>query len=255
MVLEKLLWLALVAVSCVVTYSAQGTSGSIWKCLPPGSRIANALVSWATYLVQFFYPAGLAVFYPYPQDALPIGKIVGSGLLLVGISLAVLAYCRKCPYLLVGWLWYLGMLVPVIGLVQVGAQAMADRYTYLTQIGLAIGLAWELKCVSSGWRYRRPAGGIALALAVMSLMWCAWQQASYWKDGTILWPHALACTSRNSLAHNSLGATLAERGQIGEAMAQFEKVLEIDPEDELAHSNLGIALAVRGELDEAIAHF
>ena len=153
--LEKLPWLALAAVSCVVTYSAQGTAVVDVQLLPFPSRIANALVSYVAYLGQFFYPVGLAVFYPHPQNALPIWKIVGSLLLLVGISLAVLACRRKCPYLLVGWLWYLGMLVPVIGLVQVGSQAMADRYTYLTQIGLYIALAWGAEHVSRHWPYRR----------------------------------------------------------------------------------------------------
>ena len=156
MLLEKLPWLVLAAASCVVTLfgpSRQPLYRS--ERLPLPSRIANALVSYVAYLGQFFYPVGLAVFYPHPQNALPIWKIVGSLLLLVGISLAVLACRRKCPYLLVGWLWYLGMLVPVIGLVQVGSQAMADRYTYLTQIGLYIALAWGAERVSRHWPYRR----------------------------------------------------------------------------------------------------
>ena len=140
--LEKLPWLVLTAASCVVTRFAQQTALVSTERLPLPSRIANALVSYVAYLGQFFYPVGLAVLYPYPQSTLPIWKIVGALLLLVGISLAVLACRRKCPYLLVGWLWYLGMLVPVIGLVQVGDQSMADRYTYLTQIGLYIALAW-----------------------------------------------------------------------------------------------------------------
>ena len=140
--LEKLPWLAMAAASCAATFLAQGTSVVVVQRLPLLTRIDNALVSYAAYLGQFFYPAGLAALYPHPQSSLPIWKIVAAVLLLLGVSLAALACRRKCPYLLVGWLWYLGMLVPVIGLVQVGSQAMADRYTYLTQIGLYIALAW-----------------------------------------------------------------------------------------------------------------
>ena len=143
------------------------------------------------YLGQFFYPAGLAVFYPHPQDALPIWKIVGALLLLVGISAGVLACRRKCPYLLVGWFWYLGMLVPVIGLVQVGAQAMADRYTYLPQIGLYIALAWGAARVARHWPYRRWVCRRRLGAGRAGHGWCAWRQTSYWHDSETLWTHTL----------------------------------------------------------------
>ncbi len=153
------------------------------------------------------------MFYPHPQGSLPVWKIVGAGLLLLGISLAVLAGRRKCPYLLVGWLWYLGMLVPVIGLVQVGSQAMADRYTYLTQIGLYIALAWAIAGVCRGSACRRWAGAATAAVAVAALACCAWQQASYWKDEETVWTHALACTSRNFLAHASLAPSWPSAGR------------------------------------------
>jgi hypothetical protein len=137
--------------------------------LPLSSRIANALVSCVAYLGQFLYPAGLAVFYPHPLDALPIWKIVGALLMLVGISAGAMAWRRRCPYLFVGWLWYLGMLVPVIGLVQVGSQAMADRYTYLTQIGLYLALAWGAMHVAGTSSCRRWACGGASLLVVAVL--------------------------------------------------------------------------------------
>ena len=188
-----------------MTYWAQGTAVRPLQRLPLGSRVANALVSCVGYLGQLFYPVGLAVLYPHPQDALPLWKIVGSALLLAGISLAVLASRRKCPYLLVGWLWYLGMLVPVSGLVQVGAQAMADRYSYLPHIGLYIALAWTAAHVGRSWRYRGWACGIGAVAASAVLMVCAWQQTWYWRDSETLWTHALACTSRNSIARAKLG--------------------------------------------------
>jgi tetratricopeptide (TPR) repeat protein len=223
--------------------------------LPLPSRIANALVSYVAYLGQFFYPVGLAVFYPLPQNALPVWKILGSGLLLAGISLAVLACRRKHPYCLVGWLWYLGMLVPVIGLVQVGSQAMADRYTYLTQIGLYIALAWGAERISRRWPYRRWVGGVISVLVVTNLAWCAWQQVSYWKDDETLWTHTLACTSQNCLAHNNLGNVLAGHRRVEEAIAHYRKALEINPDDVKVHNNLGAALAHGGQIEEAIAHY
>ncbi len=142
LIAEKLPLLLLAAASCVVTSFAQDPSIAVSKYLPVSARIANALVSYVDYLGQFFYPLGLAAFYPHPESGLPIWKVAGALLLLVGISAAAWIGRRRCPYLLVGWLWYLGMLIPVIGLVQVGDQARADRYTYLPQIGLVVALVW-----------------------------------------------------------------------------------------------------------------
>jgi tetratricopeptide (TPR) repeat protein len=255
LIVEKLPWLALAAVSCGVTYWAQGTAVTPIQHLPLPSRMANALVSYITYLGQFTCPAGLAVLYPFPHNALPAWKIVGCGLLLMGISLAALAYRRKCPYLLVGWLWYLGMLVPVIGLVQVGGQSIADRYTYLTHIGLSIALAWGAERVARRWPDRRWLFAVVSALVVAGLTACAWQQASYWQNSETLWTHTLACTSHNPIAHNNLGSALAGRGQVDEAIAHYRKALEIKPDYAMAHIGLGSTLAGRGQLDEAMAHY
>jgi tetratricopeptide (TPR) repeat protein len=255
LLLEKLPWLALTAASCAVTRFAHQAAIVPIEVLPPSTRLLNSLVSCNAYLVKLIFPVGLAVFYPHPQDTLAVGRIAGSALLLVGISLAVLACRRKCPYLPVGWLWYLGMLVPVIGLVQVGSQAMADRYTYLSQIGLYIALAWGAERVSGNWPYRRVFCGAAAAIVVVALAWCAWQQTSHWRNSEMLWTHTLACTSRNALAHNSLGFVLASRGQVDDAIDHYRQALEIDPDYQLAHNNLGAALAGRGQVDEAIAHY
>ena len=252
-VLEKLPWLALAAGAGVVTLFAQQPALASTESLSFSSRVANASVAYIAYLGQFFYPVGLAVLYPHPQNSLPIWKIIGSLLLLVGISLGGLAGRRKYPYLLVGWLWYLGMLVPVIGLVQAGMQAMADRFTYLTQIGLYIALAWGTEYVSRKWPYRRWVVGVMATLAVVSLGYCARQQTSYWKDAETLWTHTLVCTTKNWLAHNNLGIVLASRGQVDAAIAHFKKALEITPDHVETHNNLGGALAIRGEVGAAIA--
>ncbi len=256
LIVEKLPWLALAALSCVVTYWAQQQVAVVpFQRLPLGPRVANALVSCVAYLGQLFFPTGLAVLYPHPQDALPLWKIVGAGLLLAGISLAVLACRRKCPYLLVGWLWFLGTLVPVSGLVQVGAQAMADRYSYLAHIGLYIALAWTAMHVSRSWRHSGWACGLSAAAALAALMGCAWQQTGYWRDSETLWRHTLDCTSRNAAAHDGLGLVLASYGRVDEAIAQYRKALEIEPGYAVAHTNLGLALARRGQVDAAIAQY
>jgi tetratricopeptide (TPR) repeat protein len=263
--LQKLPWLALSAISCVITYYAQAATESVWEQLPLSARVANALVSCVGYLRQLVYPAGLAAFYPHPQGVAPAWRIAGSLLLLGGITFICVASRRKSPCLIVGWLWYLGMLVPVIGLVQVGAQAMADRYTYLPQIGLYIAVAWgvaqlvKLRTIArSGWRAPELAMGMVSALVLAALTIVAWRQTAYWKDGIALWSRVVACTSPNSWPHNSLGRALAESGKINEAADQFRQALAIDPNDDFAHSNLGIALARSNkveDVDEAIEHF
>jgi tetratricopeptide (TPR) repeat protein len=254
LVVEKMPLFLLAAVSCVVTYAAQERARVTMEALPLGARIANALVSYVTYLAQFFCPTGLAVFYPYPADALPIWKIAGACLVLVGVSAAVLVCRRRYPYLFVGWLWYLGMLVPMIGLVQVGTHAMADRYAYLTQIGLYLAFAWGAMHVAEISRYRYWAYAVAPLLIVV-LAACACQQVSYWRDSETLWTHAIDCTSRNWMAHDNLGLALVERGQAAEAIAQYEKALEIKPDLAKAHNNLANALLDQGQVDAAVPHY
>jgi tetratricopeptide (TPR) repeat protein len=289
LVVEKLPWLALAAASCLVTYWAHTTAVVDVERLTLATRFANATVSCIAYVAGFLCPVNLAVFYPHPQHTLPIWEIAGAGLLLAGISLAVVASRRKFPYLTVGWLWFLGMLVPVIGLVQVGSQAMADRYTYLTQIGLCIAVVWAVRLllgegplgidqrITSGFvafrsakaatfaerkatfidrpilgRWLCGAGG---ALLVAGLMACAWRQTTYWQNSETLWTHTLACTSQNSTALKSLGKFLACRGRLDEAVTRFRQALEIQPHSAEAHSDLGYALAGLGRLDEAIVEF
>ncbi len=254
LVLEKIPLLALTAASCVATPFTQGEAVTPLDTVLLSSRIANALVSYVAYLGQFFYPVGLAVFYPHPGSNLPIWKALGALVLLVGVSAAAVAWRRRCPCAFVGWFWYLGTLVPMIGLVQVGWHAMADRYAYVTQIGLYLALAWGAAQVAASWPYRRWVCGVASALVVLVLMGCAWRQTAYWRDGETLWTQTLACTSRNSVAHNNLAAVLAGCGQVEEAITHYQKALEIEPNSAEVHNNLGAALGRRGRFDEAIRH-
>ena len=157
--------------------------------------------------------------------------------------------------MLIGWLWFLGMLVPVIGLVQVGSQTIADRYSYLPQIGLYIAVAWTARYVSQTWAFRGLLLGSISMLAMLGLLSCAWRQAAYWIDDEALWRHTLACTAENYFAHGALGTVLAERGRVDEAIDHFQKAVHIRPAWELARCCLGAALARRGRTDEAIAQY
>ena len=212
--LEKIPLFVLAAASCVATTLAQRRAIVPVDAMPLSARISNALVSYVAYLGQFFYPVGLAVLYPHPGPGLPLWKPVAALLALAAISIAVLVWRRRRPAVLVGWFWYLGMLVPVIGLVQVGTQAMADRYTYLPQIGLCIALAWGAAQAVASWPYRRWACGAGSALVLAVLMACAWRQTTFWRDSEALWKHTLDCTSRNSVAHDNLGFVLARQGTV-----------------------------------------
>jgi protein O-mannosyl-transferase len=254
-VLEKLPLLALSAASCVVTSLAQRHAVVPLDVVPLGPRIANALISCVAYVGQLCYPAGLATFYPLPESGAPWWKAVAALFVLVGVSVAAWLARRRCPYLLVGWAWYLVMLMPVIGVVQVGAQAMADRYTYLPEIGLGIAMAWGLADVAARQPVRRWAFGALAGAVVLAWMLVAWRQTAYWRNGETLWTRTLACTSQNVFAHNNLGIMLAQHGDIEGAIRQYRLAMAINPDSPIPHNNLGNALVACGRFDEAVAAF
>jgi tetratricopeptide (TPR) repeat protein len=255
LIVEKIPLIVFSVAMCIVTLLVQsdviqGNKGGGFSL-----RISNVLVSYVAYMGQMFYPVGLALLYPYPSHGLPIGKVILALLLLVAVSAGALCWRQKHPSFLMGWLWYLGMLVPVIGLVQVGAQARADRYTYLPQIGLYILLTWTVVELTASWRSRHwvLGGGAMVVLAV--LITCARAQTAYWRDSETLWAHALACTSGNSVAHNKLGHAFFDQGRMEEAIAQLKQSLEINPDDAEAYYNLGNVFLQQGRMEEAIAHY
>ena len=254
---EKIPFLLLTAADSIATIWAQKGAHAIMsgQALDVWSRMGNALVSYASYLGQMIYPAGLVVLYPHPGNRLSVWRVGLSLLVLIFISAGVLVGRRKWPYGAVGWLWYLGMLVPVIGLVQVGVQARADRYTYLPQIGLYLLVAWGLVDLTGGWRGRKVVLGIAGGLALGGLSVAARVQTAYWKDSIRLWRHAVDVNAHNALAHDSLGVALGEQGQVNEAMRQFHEAIRLKPDYAEFHFNLGIALTQQGKLAEAIQHF
>ncbi len=252
LILEKIPLLALSAAGCLVTLATQE---KIIAPLPLSLRVSNAGVACATYLRQMVYPGDLAAYYPFKEEGLPLWEVALSLLLLVLISALALRWRRTRPWLLVGWLWYLIMLVPVIGLVPSGVRAHADRYTYLPQIGLYLIIAWAATGLVAGWRYRRVVLGGCSTVILTALICCARTQASYWRNSETLWIHALACTSDNVIAYNNLGNALFQKGNVDEALVHYQKALEINPDYAEAHVNLGNALLQKGNVDEAIVHY
>ncbi len=236
---------------CMVTLLVQQPAKEISLSL----RISNALVSYAAYCGQMFYPVGLAFLYPYPMHGLPIWKIILSLLLLMAVSVGAFCWRRKHPHILMGWLWYLGMLVPVIGLFQVGSQARADRYTYLPQIGLYILLTWTVVELAASWRSRRWVLGGCSMIILMALIFCARNQVSNWRNSEALWTHTLACTSDNDVAQYCLGNAFLKKGSANEAIVHYQKALKITPDYTEVHNNLGNALCQNGMVDEAMVHY
>jgi tetratricopeptide (TPR) repeat protein len=255
LVTEKLPLLALSAAACVVTLLAQNKALSSTAFLPLPLRCANALATCMVYLGQMVYPAGLAVFYPYPFHGLPPWELVLAGTLLAGLSAVAAWQRRKQPWMLMGWFWYLAMLLPVVGIIQVGGQAHADRYTYLPQIGIYIVITWLVAEWCAMLRVGRAAIGSLMIGVLAVLMFCAWKQTWYWKNDETLWTHAINHTEDNNLAHNNLGKALFRKGNVEEAIIEFQKSLQIKPDYAEAHLDLGNAFFHKGSLDEAISEF
>jgi len=251
LIIEKIPLIVFSMAACVATLLVQQPAKAISFSL----RISNALVSYVAYCGQMFYPTRLALLYPYPIHGLPVGKTILALLLLIAVSVGAFCWRQKHPFFLMGWLWYLGMLVPVIGLVQVGNQARADRYTYLPQIGLYILLTWLAVKLVAGWSSRRWVLGGSASLILVVLIACARTQTTYWRDSESLWTRSLACTSGNSIAHNNLGGIFRDQGRMEEAFAQFQMALAINPDFAEPHNNLGVVFARQGRNEEAVAQF
>jgi tetratricopeptide (TPR) repeat protein len=288
LIVEKIPLFALTVISCVVTYLAQRGYGAVWE-VPLILRIPNVFVSHLRYIQKMIWPSRLAVFYPYIPGNVLLGEAAVAAFLILLVSLRVARAARSHKYLPVGWLWYLGTLVPVIGLVQVGSQAMADRYTYVPLIGLFIMIAWGAADYAksknlSNIVFWLPAFAVLVVMAV-----CTWQQIGYWQNSTRLYEHALSVTTNNYFAHMNLGRLLKEKGETDKALTHYEQVLknipthsdthhrmvdiliakgqaaeaithckeilQRDPNDRLAHMNLAIALEMQGNLDDATAHY
>jgi tetratricopeptide (TPR) repeat protein len=265
LVLEKLPLFALSVVDAILTAGGIAPAHSVADQLPFVSRLANAFESYVIYIWQMIWPANLGVYYPYSQNGLPIWQAVLAAAILLAITIVVFVLRKSRKYLLVGWLWYLSMLLPVIGIIQVNLQTHADRYTYLPQIGPYLMIAWgaadllktpnvEFRGSYSAFDVRRSAFGVCCVAIVMALAFAARVQASYWRDSETLWTHTIAVTNNNYFAHASLADLLMRRGRVPEAIAHSEEALRIRPRDADAQNNLGLALLQTGDVQRAIAH-
>ena len=253
---EKLPFFFLALLSSVVTYLAQMS----WKAMPSlealplETRLANALIAYVQYIVKMFWPVDLAFFYPYVLWW-PPWILAGAMLLLTGLTILTMRVVERRPYLAIGWLWYLGTLVPVIGIVQVGSQAMADRYTYIPLIGLFIMIAWGVPELMAKWRFRKPFLSVLSVVVLSVLAGCSWQQVQYWRNSVTLFERALSVTSKNYLTHNNLGVALFLEGRTEEAVRHYNAALQIKPDYADAHYNIGMALAAQGKYEEAIHRY
>ena len=261
LILEKVPLLLLCGASCVATVAAQRQNLVPVATLPFVVRVYEGFVSYVLYIRQMFWPARLAILYPYPPLPLSIWPLVFAIVVLAAITASAIKLRGQRPYFLTGWLWYLGMLVPVIGIIQVGGQARADRYTYLPHIGLYLVGTWAINDLSASWRHRREIVRIGAAIAIIVLTWCAWVQTSYWKNSESLWTHCLAVTRNNAVAHLNLGDVLFKRRQLDGAIFHFQEGLKICSESGVgyygvakAHIALGNALLEKGLLDDAFFH-
>lgn len=240
--LEKVPLLLLSIASSAVTVVAQNRGGAVTGLeLGLGARLGNAAVSYATYLFEVFWPSSLAIFYPHPQGTLPVWQVAGAVALLAMLTGVALRLLRPMPWLAVGWFWFLGMLVPVIGIVQVGGQAMADRYTYAPAIGIFVAVAWLGERAASAWHVPRAAlaGAAAAAVAVLSAL--AWVQIGLWSDHERLLEHTIAVTPANGQAHGVLSQGLRNKGKLEPALAHALEAVRLDPTSSRHWQNLGVS--------------
>ncbi|OGX14564.1 MAG: hypothetical protein A2351_01365 [Omnitrophica bacterium RIFOXYB12_FULL_50_7] len=256
LILEKIPFFLIAIAAGVVAYIAQksgGALGSLEK-YPFDVRIANAIVSYADYIGKTLWPAGLAIPYPHPGK-IPFLHVAAALAVLTGISVFVFRRVSKYPYLAVGWLWFVGTLLPVIGLVQVGYHAMADRYTYISIIGLFIIIVWGVADLSEKWNVKNKKTVLAVAAGSLFiiLLAVAWVQTGYWKNSETLFTHSLSLNPKNLAAHNNLGTALLERKDIKGGKAHFLAALKLDPKNPITHHNLALSLSRQGKEKEAMA--
>jgi tetratricopeptide (TPR) repeat protein len=253
LVAEKLPLLLLSIVFSGVAIVAQKRGGALpsGENLVLSNRLKNAALSYLIYLRQAVLPVDLAAFYPHPEDSLKTGPAIAAAIVIAVITLAALRWRRRAPYLVVGWFWYLVTLTPVIGLVQVGSHAHADRYTYVPLVGLFIAVSWLAADLSRRWRIKQAS--FAAAVAVLScLMAMSWIQCHFWRNTTTLWEHALQVTRNNYLAHNNLAIELMKQGKNDDAMRHFQEALAIKPGYAYALNGAGILAMQRGDSQAAV---
>ena len=257
LVVEKLLLFIPVAAASVVAIEAQSQAGALstWEWLPLGTRVANAVLAYGLYLKRIVWPINLVVFYPHPGSSLGAWPLVLAALVLVGISLVVWWQGQRYRYLVVGWLWYLGTMVPVSGLIQVGPHSMADRYAYVPFIGLFIIAVWGATDMMRNMRLRREWLAVAALCVLMPLAVLSRVQLSYWPNTTALFEHVLVVNPNNYLAHDLLGLESMKKMEFAQAQKRFMEAIKVAPTYAPAYNNLGLLLLEQGRFDEALERF
>ncbi len=257
LVSEKFVLIIIAAVFVILTLLAEHKWGVVksFDMYPLRIRIGNAMVSYVNYIGKIFWPVNLSVFYPHPENALNYRLVFAAIGVLIGITVLIFSTGRSRRWLIVGWLWFFVTLLPVIGLIQIGLHAMADRYAYGTIIGIFIIVAWQSPKLFSRFRNIKPAIAIAGCLVIFVLAGLTRVQVGYWKDSITLFSHAAKVTSNNYWAHNNIGVTLVEHGQIYQAIGHYKKALEIEPNNSMILNNMGTALANAGQVGEAILRY
>jgi len=254
LMLEKIPLLCLSAASSLITMRAQKAAGAVGALpFPFGVKFKNALYSYILYVKEVVWPANLVPLYPHPGNSLPAWKAAAAGLILLAISILILKLRRG--YLLVGWLWFLGTLVPVIGLVQVGNQAMADRYTYIPFLGLFVAITWGAAELAEAVQLSVSIKVACAACVVLTLASVTYRQAGYWRDSLHLWKHTLDVTTNNFVAEDEYGGALTELGRFDEAYPHFVRAAQLQPADPVSHSNIGAYLHQHGHAAEAIPQY
>jgi len=254
LIIEKMPFFILSAAVSAATFLVQQSSVAVMRIevLPIKVRLTHAVIAYAAYVRKMVWPTDLGIFYPHP--GMPTwGEVAGAGLFFGVMTLTAVRVRRRHPYFIVGWLWYLGTLVPVIGLVQVGLQGMADRYTYVPMIGIFIILSWGVPTLTMRWAPKKSLLALPAVFVILVLMMISREQLTYWKDSLSLYQHTLRVTRGNYIVHNNLGIALADRNRTEEAAAHFLEALRIKPDHERALVNLANILTARGKVDEAVS--
>ena len=253
---EKIPFLVLAGVSCVVTFIVQQKGGAVtsMQVIPLARRAANIPVAYVTYLRKMFWPSDLSAFYPLP-GAWPAIYVTAAVIILAVITLAAIRLARPMPWLLAGWLWYLGTLVPVVGVVQVGLQSMADRYTYMPLVGIFIIVSWGAADLLARLRLPEKAGSAVAVPVLAACLVLTRAQAAYWRDSESLFRHALALDPDNPVALAGVAADLTRAGNVSGAILCLQSAVASQPDYADAHYNLGNALAVSGRFDEAATQY
>jgi len=261
LVLEKIPLFLLTTGLSIVTFIAEKNFGAMnyAENLTFSTRLANAMVSYLEYIGKMIWPRGLSILYPHPGNTLAVWKGILCGIALVGITIISIRLIRKAPYFAVGWFWYLGTLVPVIGIVQVGGQAMADRYTYIPLIGIFIIVAWGVPELISKWHYKEKVLSISVGIIIFTLLITTWRQVSHWKNSITIFKHAIRVTDKKhptfAIAYNNLGIVLFAKQKNEEAISHYKMAIKLKPDYAKAYNYLGEALFTEQKIEEAISHY